>query len=102
ICADLFGLAVCGGLFSVPLYAILAAWSEPSHRARNVAANNVLNAVFIVAATVVTSLLFKIGLDRLHVLGVIGALNVAVSVYIVTLVPESRLHRLFAGASPRA
>ncbi len=101
ICMDLFGLAVCGGLFSVPLYAILAAWSEPSHRARNVAANNVMNAVFIVAATAATSLLFKLGLDRLQVLGAMGALNVIVSAYIITLVPESRLHRLFAGILQR-
>jgi len=97
ICADLFGLAVCGGLFSVPLYAILTAWSEPSHRARNVAANNVMNAVFIVAATAATSLLFKLGLSRLQVLGVMGALNVLVSAYIITLVPDSRLHQFFTG-----
>jgi acyl-[acyl-carrier-protein]-phospholipid O-acyltransferase/long-chain-fatty-acid--[acyl-carrier-protein] ligase len=97
ICADLAGLAVCGGLFSVPLYAILTARSEPSHRARNIAANNVINSFFMVAASIGTIALYKSGLDRLQVLGVVGGLNIVVSAYIVTLVPESRLHRFFAG-----
>jgi acyl-[acyl-carrier-protein]-phospholipid O-acyltransferase/long-chain-fatty-acid--[acyl-carrier-protein] ligase len=96
ICADLAGLAVCGGLFSVPLYAIMTACSEPSHRARNIAANNVMNALFMVAASVGAGVLIKFGCSGLQVLGVVGGLNVLVSAYIVTLVPESRLHRLFA------
>jgi hypothetical protein len=33
----------------------------------------------------------------LQVLGVMGVLDALVSIYIVTLVPQSRLHRLFAG-----
>jgi acyl-[acyl-carrier-protein]-phospholipid O-acyltransferase/long-chain-fatty-acid--[acyl-carrier-protein] ligase len=97
ICADLAGLAVCGGLFSVPLYTIMTAWSEPAHRARNIAANNVVNALFMVAASVGTGVLIKFGFSGLQVLGVVGALNLLVSAYIVTLVPESRLYRFFSG-----
>jgi MFS family permease len=47
---DLFAVAVCGGVFSVPLYALLQTHAEPAWRARMVAANNVMNAVFMVAA----------------------------------------------------
>jgi acyl-[acyl-carrier-protein]-phospholipid O-acyltransferase/long-chain-fatty-acid--[acyl-carrier-protein] ligase len=97
ICTDLAGLAVCGGLFSVPLYVIMTAWSEPSHRARNIAANNVVNALFMVGASIMAFALFKLGFNRLQVLGVMGGLNILVSAYIVTLVPESRLYRFFAG-----
>ena len=46
--ADLLLLAVCGGLYSVPLYAIVQERSEPSHRARMIAANNIVNAVMMV------------------------------------------------------
>jgi acyl-[acyl-carrier-protein]-phospholipid O-acyltransferase/long-chain-fatty-acid--[acyl-carrier-protein] ligase len=96
ICTDLAGLAVCGGLFSVPLYTIMTAWSEPAHRARNIAANNVMNALFMVASSVGTGLLIKFGFSGLQVLGVVGALNLLVSAYVVTLVPESRLYQFFA------
>ena len=46
--ADLLLLAACGGLYSVPLYAIVQEQSEPSHRARMIAANNIVNAVIMV------------------------------------------------------
>ncbi|HXB01442.1 MAG TPA: MFS transporter [Opitutaceae bacterium] len=101
ICGDLAGLAVCGGLFSVPLYAIMTAWSEPAHRARNIAANNIMNALFMVAASIGAGVLIKFKFSGLQVLGVMGALNLLVSAYIVTLVPESRLYRFFAGWRPR-
>ena len=42
--ADLLLLSACGGLYSVPLYAIVQERSEPSHRARTIAANNIVNA----------------------------------------------------------
>ena len=45
ILADLVGLAVAGGLFTVPLYAVLQHESEPAHRARVIAANNIINAL---------------------------------------------------------
>ena len=44
---DLAGLAVGGGLFIVPAFAAVQAWSHADHRARNVAAVNVLNAAFM-------------------------------------------------------
>ena len=43
--ADLVGLAMAGGLFTVPLYAMLQHESEPAHRARVIAANNIINAL---------------------------------------------------------
>ncbi len=50
---DLFALAFCGGVFSVPLYAIVQARAAPGERARMIAANNVLNAGFMVAGSAV-------------------------------------------------
>ncbi len=55
ILADLLGLAAAGGVFSVPLYAILQTASGEGARARAVAANNIVNAVFIVGAALAAS-----------------------------------------------
>jgi predicted MFS family arabinose efflux permease len=53
ILADLLGIAVAGGVFIVPLYAILQVATERGRRARAIAANNIVNA----AAMVVSALL---------------------------------------------
>jgi len=55
--ADLFLVAACGGVFSVPLYAIVQEWSDPRHRARMIAATNVLNAACMVAGAAVLAAL---------------------------------------------
>lgn len=58
---DLAGLAVAGGLFIVPAFAAVQAWSDADYRARTVAAVNVLNAAFMTVATVLVALLQKFG-----------------------------------------
>jgi acyl-[acyl-carrier-protein]-phospholipid O-acyltransferase/long-chain-fatty-acid--[acyl-carrier-protein] ligase len=58
---DLAGLAMAGGLFIVPAFAAVQAWSQADYRARTVAAVNVLNAAFMTAATVLVALLQKFG-----------------------------------------
>ena len=52
ILVDLVGVAMAGGLFTVPLYAILQHESEPAHRARVIAANNIINALAMAIAAV--------------------------------------------------
>ncbi|MBV9564798.1 MAG: acyl-[ACP]--phospholipid O-acyltransferase [Bradyrhizobium sp.] len=46
-----------GGLFVVPAFAAVQAWSQPSERARVIAAGNILQAGFMVAGTGVVALL---------------------------------------------
>ena len=58
---DLAGMAISGGLFIVPAFAAVQAWSDPDYRARNVAAVNVLNAAFMTGATVVVAVMQKYG-----------------------------------------
>ena len=91
ICACLLGVAVCSGLFSVPLYTILQAWSEASHCSRNIAANNILNSLFMVAGNgAVAVLAWK--LSGCAILAGVALLNIVVSIYIVRIIPESVLH----------
>ncbi|WP_168453065.1 MFS transporter [Sphingopyxis microcysteis] len=62
IILDLLGIAVAGGMFVVPLYAFLTTTVAKSQTARTVAANNIVNSGFMVAATLLLSLLIGIGL----------------------------------------
>jgi acyl-[acyl-carrier-protein]-phospholipid O-acyltransferase/long-chain-fatty-acid--[acyl-carrier-protein] ligase len=93
IAACLVALAFCGGLFSTPLYAGMQAWSDPEHRSRNVASNNVVNAFWTVGGMVAVSVLASAGLGMIGRLLLIAGINVVVSFYILTLVPESSLSR---------
>ena len=88
IMADLFLLAMFAGFYSVPLYALIQIRCEPSHRARIIAANNILNALFMVVASVMAAALLQGGLSLPQLYVVVGLLNAAVAVYIYTLVPE--------------
>ena len=61
---DLFLLAACGGVFSVPLYAIIQDAAAPSERSRMIAANNIMNALFMVAGAAAAAALAALGLRR--------------------------------------
>ena len=88
VMADLFLVALFGGFFSVPLYALIQARAEPSHRARIIAANNIMNALFIVVAALMSKALLDAGLTFPQLFLVVGLMNAAVALYIYFLVPE--------------
>jgi 1-acyl-sn-glycerol-3-phosphate acyltransferase len=88
IMADLFLLAMFGGFYSVPLYALIQSRCEPSYRARIIAANNILNALFMVLASLMAAALLHAGLTLPQLYLVVGVLNAVVAVYIYALVPE--------------
>ena len=46
---------MAAGIFTVPLYAILQHHSERQHRSRTIAANNILNALFMVLGSLVVT-----------------------------------------------
>jgi 1-acyl-sn-glycerol-3-phosphate acyltransferase len=88
VMADLFLLALFAGFYSVPLYALIQARAETSHRARIIAANNILNALFIIAAALMAMALLRSGLTLPQLFLVVGLMNAAVAAYIYLLVPE--------------
>jgi hypothetical protein len=88
IIADLVVIGVFGGFFIVPLYALVQSRSEATHRSRVIAANNILNALFMVLAAGVSIALFEAGLTIPQLVLVVALLNAAVAVYIFGLVPE--------------
>lgn len=62
IIVDLLGIAIAGGMFVVPLYAFLTTTVPKSQTARTIAANNIVNSGFMVAAALILSLLIGLGL----------------------------------------
>ena len=85
---DIVLLGVFGGFYTVPLYALIQARSQPSHRSRIIAANNILNALFIVTSAGVAIGLLSAGLSIPQLFLAVGVMNALVAVYIYTLVPE--------------
>ena len=88
ILLDLFGVAFFGGLYSVPLYALIQSRAEPSHRARIVAANNILNALFMVASALMAKAFLDAGVTLPQLFAIVGVMNAVVALYIGWLVPE--------------
>jgi 1-acyl-sn-glycerol-3-phosphate acyltransferase len=86
--ADLFLIGLFGGFYIVPLYALVQTRSDPAHRSRIIAGNNILNAAFIVAAAALAIGLFAAGLSIPQLILVTALLNAAVALYIYLLVPE--------------
>jgi 1-acyl-sn-glycerol-3-phosphate acyltransferase len=86
--AGILLLAISGGVFTVPLYTLLQGRSDPASRARVVAANNVLNAVFMVVGSVVLAGLSALGVTTPQMLLVLALANVLVAAYTYSVVPE--------------
>ena len=94
IVMDLALLALFAGLYSVPLYALVQTRAERSRVARIVAANNILNAVFMVVASLAATALLGAGLSIPQLFLVTALMNAAVALYIYRLVPEFLLRFL--------
>jgi acyl-[acyl-carrier-protein]-phospholipid O-acyltransferase/long-chain-fatty-acid--[acyl-carrier-protein] ligase len=86
---DLAGLAIAGGLFIVPAFAAVQAWSDADYRARTVAAVNVLNAAFMTGATVLVALLQKSGVTVPMLFLGIGVATFGVAVAIWKTMPKA-------------
>jgi 1-acyl-sn-glycerol-3-phosphate acyltransferase len=85
---DLFALGLFGGFFIVPLYALIQLRSSPEHRARIIAANNILNALFMVVGALAAAGLLGSGVSIPALFGIAALCNAGVAIYIYGLVPE--------------
>ncbi|WP_166110712.1 MFS transporter [Pseudoalteromonas sp. Z9A5] len=83
------GIGIGSGFYTVPLYALIQQRTEESSRSRVIAANNVLNALFMVGSailSIVTLSILKWSISELLLL--LAGLNLLISIYIYTKVPE--------------
>jgi 1-acyl-sn-glycerol-3-phosphate acyltransferase len=88
VMADLALLSLFAGLYSVPMYALIQLRAQPTHRARIIAANNILNALFMIASSVIAGVLIKMGMTIPQIFLLVGLANAVVAFYIFMLVPE--------------
>ena len=85
---DFFLLGLFGGIYIVPLYALIQSRSNPKRRSRIIAGNNILNALFIILAGLYAILLTQAGLTIPQLFLVAAILNAVIALYIYTLIPE--------------
>ncbi len=88
ILADLSLMALFGGFYSVPLYALIQQRTRAENRARVIAGNNILNALFMVVSALFAIAMLNAGVTIPNLFLAVALLNVAVAVYIFKLVPE--------------
>ncbi|MDH4564356.1 MFS transporter [Pseudomonas sp. BN411] len=89
ILADILGIGLFGGFYIVPLYALIQSRTAENERARVIAANNILNALFMVVSAVASILFLSVaGLSIPELFLVVSLMNIAVNSYIFKIVPE--------------
>ncbi len=88
ILIDLSLLGAFGGFYSVPLYALIQDRTERQHLSRVIAANNIINALFMVTAAILAFGVLAAGLSIPQFYLILAVLNALVATYIFTLLPE--------------
>ncbi|MFT5398728.1 MAG: 1-acyl-sn-glycerol-3-phosphate acyltransferase, partial [Gammaproteobacteria bacterium] len=85
---DILMLGVSGGIYIVPLYALVQQRSDAKKRSRIIAANNVLNALFMVVASLYGLFALSAGISIPLLFCIMAVMNAAVALFIFTMVPE--------------
>ena len=85
---DVVMIGVFAGFYSVPLYAMVQDRSEPKHLSRIIAANNILNAIFMVIGAVFCFVVLAAGFSIPQLFVMLAIINAGVAIYIILLAPE--------------
>ncbi|WP_443114280.1 MFS transporter [Herbaspirillum seropedicae] len=88
ILIDCLGIGVFGGLYIVPLFALIQTRCDPAHVSRTIAGMNIMNALFMVVSALVAMVLLKAGLSIPQIFLATAIMNGVVAAYIFSLVPE--------------
>lgn len=88
---DLFFIAAFGGLYVVPLFAVMQYFTSPQYRSRVIAANNLINSFFMAGSTLLLSVLFYMKFSIPSVILIISILNFVVASHIYKLIPNSKI-----------
>jgi acyl-[acyl-carrier-protein]-phospholipid O-acyltransferase / long-chain-fatty-acid--[acyl-carrier-protein] ligase len=92
ILIDLFLMTICGGLFVVPLYALIQSRSEEAVRSRVIACNNIINAFFMVISALFIMLLTSLHFTIPQLFLIVAILNLFVAIFICKILPETVIH----------
>lgn len=88
ILLDCAMIGVFGGLYIVPLFALIQTRCDPAHVSRTIAGMNIMNALFMVVAAVLAMVLLRCGFTIPEIFLCTAVLNAVVAIYIFSLVPE--------------
>ena len=86
--ADIGLIGFFGGVYVVPLYALIQSRAQKTHQSRVIAANNILNALFMVISAVFAMVIFKLGLNILQLFLITALMNALVIIYLCLRQPE--------------
>lgn len=85
---DIVMIGIFGGLYIVPLFALIQTRCDPKHLSRTIAGMNIMNALFMVVASLAAMLMLKQGFTIPEIFMATAILNAIVAIYIFSLVPE--------------
>lgn len=86
---DLFFIGVSGGVFIVPLYSFIQSRSNQGECARSIAANNIMNALFMVGSALVSIFVLSVlSLSVVELFAIMAVGNFLVAIYVYRQVPE--------------
>ncbi|WP_395004464.1 MFS transporter, partial [Undibacterium sp.] len=85
---DIFMIGIFGGLYIVPLFALIQTRCDPNHLSRTIAGMNIMNALFMVVAALAAMLMLKQGFTIPQIFMATAILNALVAIYIFSVVPE--------------
>lgn len=93
---DLVAIGLSGGFFVVPLYVLMQWRSAPEHRARIIAANNILNALFMVVGSITGALILGMGCSIPALFAIAALCNFLVAIYVCLEVPQHLIRAIAA------
>jgi 1-acyl-sn-glycerol-3-phosphate acyltransferase len=85
---DLLMFSIFSGFFTVPLYTFIQHRGESESMSRVIAGNNIMNALFMVAGSIMLMVIFAVGLSSVDVFIILAIVNCFVAFYIYTVLPE--------------
>ena len=91
---DFLGMAIAGGLFIVPPFAAVQAWSRPEERARIIGGVNIVSAVCMVAGAALVAILQTLGLTAAQLFLLAAAASLVVGAIVFMLLPTNPRHEL--------
>jgi acyl-[acyl-carrier-protein]-phospholipid O-acyltransferase/long-chain-fatty-acid--[acyl-carrier-protein] ligase len=92
---DFFFLACAGGMFLIPLYKYLQLSSNKPYRTQIRVANNVMNAIFVGAGSIITIVLLSLGIEASSIIVLLACTNFLTAVYICKILPNTVIKNAF-------
>ena len=84
---SLLGIAIGGGLFSIPLYVFLQTKTPLTQMAKTVSVNNILNSLCMVLGAIISGILTKLGLSVLQLFWILSAFSLVVTLFVQVQLP---------------